>query len=202
MYKLESLKPSLPGNRSCRVSHGALRIRGAMFHPLLCTQRTGRALAAPVLGLSLHRFPPWDTQLRQAANVRERRRMQSINDAFEGLRSHIPTLPYEKRLSKVDTLRLAIGYINFLSELVQSDLPLRSASSESLFHQHLFFSFSFFFFFNFNGGNTSEPVKIIYCRTWTLLMFVNNKPELYVVEQYICGKRLPRAPPHPEEALQ
>ncbi|XP_015681508.1 pancreas transcription factor 1 subunit alpha-like [Protobothrops mucrosquamatus] len=70
-------------------------------------------------------------QLRQAANVRERRRMQSINNAFEGLRSHIPTLPYEKRLSKVDTLRLAIGYINFLSELVQSDLPLRSAGRKS-----------------------------------------------------------------------
>uniref|UniRef100_A0A8C5N0K1 Pancreas transcription factor 1 subunit alpha n=1 Tax=Leptobrachium leishanense TaxID=445787 RepID=A0A8C5N0K1_9ANUR len=69
-------------------------------------------------------------QLRQAANVRERRRMQSINDAFEGLRSHIPTLPYEKRLSKVDTLRLAIGYINFLSELVQSDLPLRNPNAE------------------------------------------------------------------------
>lgn len=70
-------------------------------------------------------------QLRQAANVRERRRMQSINDAFEGLRSHIPTLPYEKRLSKVDTLRLAIGYINFLAELVQSDLPIRSSSSDA-----------------------------------------------------------------------
>ncbi|XP_061587347.1 pancreas transcription factor 1 subunit alpha [Cololabis saira] len=70
-------------------------------------------------------------QLRQAANVRERRRMQSINDAFEGLRSHIPTLPYEKRLSKVDTLRLAIGYINFLAELVESDLPIRNSSSES-----------------------------------------------------------------------
>lgn len=68
-------------------------------------------------------------QLRQAANVRERRRMQSINDAFEGLRSHIPTLPYEKRLSKVDTLRLAIGYINFLSELVQADLPLRGGGA-------------------------------------------------------------------------
>lgn len=84
-------------------------------------------------------------QLRQAANVRERRRMQSINDAFEGLRSHIPTLPYEKRLSKVDTLRLAIGYINFLSELVQSDLPLRSASSES----------------------PSQPKKIIICHRGT-----------------------------------
>ncbi|XP_025094317.1 pancreas transcription factor 1 subunit alpha-like, partial [Pomacea canaliculata] len=55
-------------------------------------------------------------QQRQAANMRERRRMQSINDAFEGLRTHIPTLPYEKRLSKVDTLRLAIGYIGFLAE--------------------------------------------------------------------------------------
>lgn len=70
-------------------------------------------------------------QLRQAANVRERRRMQSINDAFEGLRSHIPTLPYEKRLSKVDTLRLAIGYINFLAELVQSDLPIRNCSGDT-----------------------------------------------------------------------
>lgn len=69
--------------------------------------------------------------LRQAANVRERRRMQSINDAFEGLRSHIPTLPYEKRLSKVDTLRLAIGYINFLAELVQSDTPIRNSNSET-----------------------------------------------------------------------
>jgi len=60
-------------------------------------------------------------QQRHAANLRERKRMQSINDAFEGLRHHIPTLPYEKRLSKVDTLRLTIGYINFLSEMVESD---------------------------------------------------------------------------------
>ncbi|XP_055375322.1 pancreas transcription factor 1 subunit alpha [Condylostylus longicornis] len=60
-------------------------------------------------------------QQRQAANLRERRRMQSINEAFEGLRSHIPTLPYEKRLSKVDTLKLAIGYIAFLSDIVRKD---------------------------------------------------------------------------------
>ncbi|KAF4529675.1 hypothetical protein B566_EDAN010761 [Ephemera danica] len=65
--------------------------------------------------------PQQQVQQRQAANLRERKRMQSINDAFEGLRAHIPTLPYEKRLSKVDTLRLAIGYINFLTELVRSD---------------------------------------------------------------------------------
>ena len=35
---------------------------------------------------------------------------------IQGLREHIPTMPYEKRLSKVDTLKLAIGYINFLAE--------------------------------------------------------------------------------------
>ena len=46
---------------------------------------------------------------RHAANMRERRRMQSINDAFQGLKRHIPSLPYEKKLSKVDTLRLTIG---------------------------------------------------------------------------------------------
>uniref|UniRef100_A0A182YT72 BHLH domain-containing protein n=1 Tax=Anopheles stephensi TaxID=30069 RepID=A0A182YT72_ANOST len=53
--------------------------------------------------------------------MRERRRMQSINEAFEGLRTHIPTLPYEKRLSKVDTLKLAISYISFLGEMLRKD---------------------------------------------------------------------------------
>lgn len=47
--------------------------------------------------------------------------MQSINEAFEGLRTHIPTLPYEKRLSKVDTLKLAISYISFLNDMLKKD---------------------------------------------------------------------------------
>ncbi|XP_069987512.1 pancreas transcription factor 1 subunit alpha-like [Penaeus vannamei] len=63
---------------------------------------------------------------RQAANMRERRRMASINDAFEGLRAHIPTMPYEKRLSKVDTLKLAIGYISFLGNMVQANSNLQA----------------------------------------------------------------------------
>lgn len=89
-------------------------------------------------------------QLRQAANIRERRRMQSINDAFEGLRSHIPTLPYEKRLSKVDTLRLAIGYINFLAELVQSDMRIRNSNSDAL----------------------TQPKKVIICHRGTSKYFI------------------------------
>ncbi|XP_035436454.1 uncharacterized protein LOC118266906 isoform X3 [Spodoptera frugiperda] len=59
---------------------------------------------------------------RAAANVRERRRMlSSINSAFDELRVHVPTFPYEKRLSKIDTLRLAIAYIALLREVLEAD---------------------------------------------------------------------------------
>lgn len=34
---------------------------------------------------------------------------------------HVPTFPYEKRLSKIDTLRLAIAYIALLREVLQAD---------------------------------------------------------------------------------
>ena len=45
----------------------------------------------------------------------------SINAAFDELRVHVPTFPYEKRLSKIDTLRLAIAYIALLREVLEAD---------------------------------------------------------------------------------
>lgn len=33
----------------------------------------------------------------------------------------MPTFPYEKRLSKIDTLRLAIAYIALLKDVIKSD---------------------------------------------------------------------------------
>ncbi|XP_027759063.1 helix-loop-helix protein 13-like [Empidonax traillii] len=57
---------------------------------------------------------------RRAANLRERRRMLGINAAFERLRGHVPTFPYERRLSKIDTLRLAIAYIALLGDVLLS----------------------------------------------------------------------------------
>lgn len=45
-------------------------------------------------------------QLRSMANVRERQRTQSLNEAFTALRKIIPTLPSDK-LSKIQTLKLA-----------------------------------------------------------------------------------------------
>ncbi|XP_035214712.1 basic helix-loop-helix transcription factor scleraxis-like [Stegodyphus dumicola] len=67
-------------------------------------------------------FPgsPYKVQ-RHAANIRERKRMLSINSAFDELRCHVPTFPFEKRLSKIDTLRLAIAYIALLREILVSE---------------------------------------------------------------------------------
>ncbi|KAH0550332.1 protein twist-like isoform X1 [Cotesia glomerata] len=50
---------------------------------------------------------------RVMANVRERQRTQSLNEAFTSLRKIIPTLPSDK-LSKIQTLKLATRYIDFL----------------------------------------------------------------------------------------
>ncbi|KAK2836293.1 hypothetical protein Q7C36_014162 [Tachysurus vachellii] len=56
---------------------------------------------------------------RRAANIRERRRMFSLNEAFDELRRKVPTFAYEKRLSRIETLRLAIVYISFMTELLE-----------------------------------------------------------------------------------
>ena len=40
---------------------------------------------------------------RNAANQRERKRMKTINEAFEGLRDRIPLAGGDRKLSKVNT---------------------------------------------------------------------------------------------------
>ncbi|CAH8456480.1 unnamed protein product [Schistosoma intercalatum] len=60
----------------------------------------------------------FDKDFQSYAKVRERRRMFSINSAFEALRSCLPTFPYERRISKIDTLRLAIAYLALLKDLL------------------------------------------------------------------------------------
>lgn len=56
---------------------------------------------------------------RRAANIRERRRMFNLNSAFDKLRKKVPTFAYEKRLSRIETLRLAIMYIAFMTEVTR-----------------------------------------------------------------------------------
>merc|ERR1719350_286700 len=57
-------------------------------------------------------------QQRNQANVRERQRTQSLNEAFTKLREIVPTQPSDK-LSKRETLKLANMYIGFLNKVLE-----------------------------------------------------------------------------------
>lgn len=69
---------------------------------------------------------------RRAANIRERRRMYNLNEAFDKLRRKVPTFAYEKRLSRIETLRLAITYIGFMTELLQTTRPPSGAGGDAI----------------------------------------------------------------------
>ncbi|EAT45871.1 AAEL002902-PA [Aedes aegypti] len=76
-------------------------------------------------------FEELQTQ-RVMANVRERQRTQSLNEAFASLRKIIPTLPSDK-LSKIQTLKLASRYIDFLYRVLSNnELPLLEETQKNL----------------------------------------------------------------------
>lgn len=92
-------------------------------------------------GSSPQSFEELQTQ-RVMANVRERQRTQSLNEAFASLRKIIPTLPSDK-LSKIQTLKLAARYIDFLCQVLQSDeLDAKGASCSYVAHERLSYAFS------------------------------------------------------------
>lgn len=57
---------------------------------------------------------------RTVANERERDRTTNVNAAFSILRTRIPTEPKDRKLSKIETLRLATSYINHLASLLSA----------------------------------------------------------------------------------
>ncbi|XP_037337866.2 protein atonal homolog 1a [Pungitius pungitius] len=70
-------------------------------------------------------------QRRVAANARERRRMHGLNYAFDELRSVIPALDNDKKLSKYETLQMAQIYINALADLLQAPSPTSTSTTTS-----------------------------------------------------------------------
>lgn len=65
-------------------------------------------------------LPTKDTlkKRRLAANARERRRMESLNVAFDHLRNVIPSIGDDQKLSKYETLQMAQSYIGALKDLL------------------------------------------------------------------------------------
>ncbi|CAL8343633.1 unnamed protein product [Gadus morhua 'NCC'] len=58
---------------------------------------------------------------RVSTNSRERWRQQSVGGAFSSLRALLPAHPPDRKLSKNQTLRLALRYIHFLSTLTTEE---------------------------------------------------------------------------------
>jgi nescient helix-loop-helix protein len=57
---------------------------------------------------------------RTAHATRERIRVEAFNVAFSELRKLLPTLPPDKKLSKIEILKLAICYISYLNHVLES----------------------------------------------------------------------------------
>ena len=64
-------------------------------------------------------------------NARERNRVRHINACFEVLRQHVPQDKHQKKLSKVDTLKSAMNYIENLRQLLDFSTHRISSSSST-----------------------------------------------------------------------
>lgn len=76
---------------------------------------------------------------RNAANARERARMRVLSKAFCRLKTTLPWVPADTKLSKLDTLRLATSYIAHLRAVLM-DQPMPSDQ----LHKHPLTLVSFF----------------------------------------------------------
>merc|ERR1719400_1474908 len=82
------------------------------------SQRKGRG------GRKKNLHPPTPSVLRHrrdAANARERKRMNGLNDAFERLREVVPNLNSDQKMSKIETLLMAQTYIQALARLIEAE---------------------------------------------------------------------------------
>nr|CAD7574873.1 unnamed protein product [Timema californicum] len=122
---------------------------------------------------------------RVMANVRERQRTQSLNEAFSSLRKIIPTLPSDK-LSKIQTLKLAARYIDFLYQVLH-------CSSEG----------------DVDGADSAPKKPWGYCSSpceatgllaenhgpdFDALKYIHSVRDTLVAEMYIGMKKSPRTP--------
>jgi hypothetical protein len=70
---------------------------------------------------SSHHSSNLNCMQRKAANDRERTRMRVLSKAFVRLKTSLPWVPSDTKLSKLDTLKLASSYISYLTRLLETD---------------------------------------------------------------------------------
>ena len=116
---LQSTLEAAGGVQALPVAQGRSRAKQARCKSGV--RSSGQQPGAPVSSRHPQSSSYDDIQTQRVlANVRERQRTQSLNDAFSQLRKIIPTLPSDK-LSKIQTLKLATRYIDFLYQVLRSE---------------------------------------------------------------------------------
>ena len=75
-------------------------------------------------------------QQRNAANARERARMRVLSRAFCRLKTTLPWVPADTKLSKLDTLRLATTYIGHLRAVLVDGTSTSSSTTSPLPSSH------------------------------------------------------------------
>ncbi|KAG8515429.1 Basic helix-loop-helix transcription factor scleraxis [Galemys pyrenaicus] len=96
--------------KPCRVHAARCGLQGAR------RRAGGRRAGGGGLGQGVR--PGREPRQRHTANARERDRTNSVNTAFTALRTLIPTEPADRKLSKIETLRLASSYISHLGNVL------------------------------------------------------------------------------------
>lgn len=90
-----------------------------------------RSSSDPSMALALS--PTVQKRRRQAANARERKRMNGLNEAFDRLREVVPAPSIDQKLSKFETLQMAQSYILALCDLLDNNGEDVDAAAYTIF---------------------------------------------------------------------
>ncbi|MBN3295816.1 transcription factor ATOH7-like [Amia ocellicauda] len=100
-----------------------------------CTDSSSGSESDTKCGLRLEKVEKV-TRRRMAANARERKRMEGLNTAFDRLRTVVPQWGEDKKLSKYETLQMALSYIMALNRIL-TDAQRQNASQGPWLDLHI-----------------------------------------------------------------
>ncbi|XP_039305926.1 uncharacterized protein LOC105193359 [Solenopsis invicta] len=120
-YTVPRNESGLPSGQPNKCDQSRYHQRNDSLHVVLPAEYTGQKSKEAAVQKMKTSAPGVEVlrKRRLAANARERRRMNSLNDAFDRLRDVVPSLGNDRKLSKFETLQMAQTYISALYELLQ-----------------------------------------------------------------------------------
>ncbi|XP_004414250.1 PREDICTED: achaete-scute homolog 4 [Odobenus rosmarus divergens] len=116
-YHVRTVPSDLPGTQPHLPLRDPLRVSRRL--DAACWPRAPRGCAARPPCRPLPPEGAVEPAFLRRRNERERQRVRCVNEGYARLREHLPRELADRRLSKVETLRAAIGYIRHLQELLE-----------------------------------------------------------------------------------